>query len=474
MSDLRAATITATGNLHPVGDGDTLVVGAGAKTATGSALVTAATTTGTNTGDQAVETLTNANITSVQAGEHLIFNGVKWVNGPATAGSSPAGRDYLPNDTTSAGIGGIDSLTPTPANEVEQTDSVTVNASTVGTEVIARYATDALGGTTLEGGVWVFETWSEVDNVADATRVIVGVKKLVAQTGMTVTVTAGGAVTITGGAPLVAGDASADITLATLLVTPSYTLEILTVGGGGTTGTVRVPGGYPGEAGLSFSLAYKLFQSQTDTLENTSPGPFFPETTQQPFAINPTDRLMVVYWATTDATTDRTITFLHSGTEHTSHISVPLLVRHNDLPGLQGGSSTERYHITQAQATVVGNTSGTNTGNQFTAIADQNLLGNIAGASQPAIPLTVAQVLTMLGGLGRKAGTFVNSGLSAGVLTVTHSFALSAPFPVLVAIFDNTSKQIIPDQVTGLTNSAAIDLTSYGTLSGTWGYLIIR
>jgi hypothetical protein len=70
-------------------------------------------------------------------------------------------------------------------------------------------------------------------------------------------------------------------------------------------------------------------------------------------------------------------------------------------------------------------------------------------------------------------GTFVNGDLSTGVLTVTHSKALSAPYSVTCKVFDNNAKEIIPDAITGLTNTFTIDLTSYGTLSGTWGYIYI-
>lgn len=69
--------------------------------------------------------------------------------------------------------------------------------------------------------------------------------------------------------------------------------------------------------------------------------------------------------------------------------------------------------------------------------------------------------------------TFTNSDLSSGVLTITHNKNLSAPYSLLVAIFDNNYQQIIPDNVTGAGNTVAIDLTSYGTISGTWGYIYI-
>jgi len=67
-------------------------------------------------------------------------------------------------------------------------------------------------------------------------------------------------------------------------------------------------------------------------------------------------------------------------------------------------------------------------------------------------------------------GTFTNASLSTGVLTITHNGGLSAPYSVFLEIFNNSNIKIHPDNITGATNSVAIDLTSYGTLSGTWGY----
>lgn len=70
-------------------------------------------------------------------------------------------------------------------------------------------------------------------------------------------------------------------------------------------------------------------------------------------------------------------------------------------------------------------------------------------------------------------GTFVNGDLSSGILTVTHNKVLSAPYAVTIKIFDNNGIEIIPDSITGATNTVIIDLTSYGTLSGTWGYAFL-
>ena len=74
------------------------------------------------------------------------------------------------------------------------------------------------------------------------------------------------------------------------------------------------------------------------------------------------------------------------------------------------------------------------------------------------------------GAATRVYGTFNNASLTTGVLTITHSFALSAPYALSVSIFDNTGKQIVPDGITGAANTIAIDLSSYGVIAGVWGF----
>lgn len=100
------------------------------------------------------------------------------------------------------------------------------------------------------------------------------------------------------------------------------------------------------------------------------------------------------------------------------------------------------------------------TDNPHTVTKDQVSLGNVTNDAQ----VKASQLIR---------ATFDNGDLAVGKLTITHNLALSAPYSVIVAIFDNNSKQIIPDDVTGATNSVEIDLTSYGTLTGTWGYLLL-
>ena len=68
--------------------------------------------------------------------------------------------------------------------------------------------------------------------------------------------------------------------------------------------------------------------------------------------------------------------------------------------------------------------------------------------------------------------TFINADLATGVLTVTHN--LNSNY-VIVVDYDNTSKQIGPDDVTLTSvNALTIDLTSFGTLTGTWSCIVIE
>jgi hypothetical protein len=73
------------------------------------------------------------------------------------------------------------------------------------------------------------------------------------------------------------------------------------------------------------------------------------ETTQQDFSCNSTDKIVIKVYGKTDRTQNTTITLLHSGTEYASHIHTPLITSHNNLSGTQGGTSTEKYHLTLAE-----------------------------------------------------------------------------------------------------------------------------
>ena len=67
-------------------------------------------------------------------------------------------------------------------------------------------------------------------------------------------------------------------------------------------------------------------------------------------------------------------------------------------------------------------------------------------------------------------GTFANAGLTAGVIALGHNLNVTS---VLVQIFDELNQMVLPDALT-LTdsNTTTVDLSSYGTISGTWSYIV--
>lgn len=67
-------------------------------------------------------------------------------------------------------------------------------------------------------------------------------------------------------------------------------------------------------------------------------------------------------------------------------------------------------------------------------------------------------------------GTFDSTNLTAGVLSIPHNLNIDS---VLVQIFDNAKQMILPDTIT-LTNldTTDVDLSSFGTIAGTWSYIV--
>jgi hypothetical protein len=62
--------------------------------------------------------------------------------------------------------------------------------------------------------------------------------------------------------------------------------------------------------------------------------------------------------------------------------------------------------------------------------------------------------------------SFVNGDLSAGVLTISHG--LSDQYPI-IQVYDENDQVVVPDLIEGVsTNTATVDLSSFGTISGTW------
>ncbi len=67
--------------------------------------------------------------------------------------------------------------------------------------------------------------------------------------------------------------------------------------------------------------------------------------------------------------------------------------------------------------------------------------------------------------------TFTNADLSSGILTITHNLGLTTPYALDITVVDNNSIIIAPDEITSGENSFTVDLSAYGTITGTWAVL---
>lgn len=115
----------------------------------------------------------------------------------------------------------------------------------------------------------------------------------------------------------------------------------------------------------------------------------------------------------------------------------------------------------QASITTVGTLTAGALGTGFTAV------GIAQGGTNAT---TAAGARTNLSAAGLATGTFTDSSLTTGALTITHNLNNQAP---IIFVYDNNNRWIVPDEITATSvNAATVDLTSFGTLTGTWRYSV--
>ena len=91
-----------------------------------------------------------------------------------------------------------------------------------------------------------------------------------------------------------------------------------------------------------------LFSAESDPITFTSVQALTFSSVQPQFIVNSTDYLVIKVYGKTTALINIDVHFVHSGTDHYSHVHTPLFPLHNDLAGLQGGVANEYYHLDAA------------------------------------------------------------------------------------------------------------------------------
>ena len=196
-----------------------------------------------------------------------------------------------------------------------------------------------------------------------------------------------------------------------------------------------------------------LFTTESADINNTTVAlQTFNSTPQPAYTILATDILVIKIRAKTTHTSNVTVHFVHSGNTYVSNVETPLATLHNQLPGLDGGTAGEYYHLTQAEATVVGNTSGTNNGDdavnsnysglatskQDTLISTSNIKSingaSILGAGNLTVTGTVPDIaLNLLTQISDKVITAGYCGYVSDYYEITDNYELEVG---LGAIFE--------------------------------------
>ena len=248
--------------------------------------------------------------------------------------------------------GGNYALTNSPDGDPETTIAkIAVAANTP--YFMERYISDPIGGTTIDGGLWIFRTYASVSSDVGTSEIISRINKRTIKSG-TVTITGTGTSrTITSSDPIfVLEDANSSILNATLIETPTETFWISAFTSATRVTATTDNSGYINETSVSIHMYYKLFEATTGDINGNTAKLYETKSIQPSFNIVPTDSILIAYFARTTST-NKTLTLYKGGTVNYSHIVTPIVYRHNSLKGLNEG---EFQHLTAAQLAKINTT----------------------------------------------------------------------------------------------------------------------
>ena len=286
----------------------------------------------------------------------------------------------------------------------------------------------ALGRTTIDAGTWVFTLFASVDNTTRATNIYQNIYQVVPAASGTVTTTNLGANTKTAtitshGFAGTYFSANATNTVASYLQTPEGIFQISAIADDNTC-TIIVPTGYTNENAVTFNVWNKLFGSSGMPITSSSVSQYDSSISQGAFTIALTDKLGKFSFMSNTNTT--TVTLYYNGANHSSHFSTPLITLHNNLAGLQGGTATDRWHLSASEGTVTGT-------------------GNLVRDTSPIF--TTPNIGSATGSITGNAGTATY----ASAVTVTDEHADTTSFPLFTS---DAVGNLVPHTNSGITFDA--------------------
>lgn len=266
-------------------------------------------------------------INNPQVGDSLVFDGINFAN----TNSTRTTINFL-DDTAiiPAGAGPqtipLKTLLLIPNTIPTVTDTVTVNSNTL---LLDSYLFNfALNGTSIQAGIWQFDTYCSVSNTGNTTTILTEIYDVKSGLSDTITITGIGTsrtATTTSGTPFAAGDANVDATLSGYLTTPNGNFQITAFGGTNTV-TIATLSTYTNEITVIYYVHKRLFENVTAPIKDTTITLYTNQNTQSTFTIDTTDKLAARYFARTLASANRIVSMTHNGSSQYTHFHIPVIV----------------------------------------------------------------------------------------------------------------------------------------------------
>ena len=386
-----------------------------------------------------IDNLSDVVIDTPVVNQLLGYNGTNWINTNAPSAGAGAGVVLYNATPVISALGtqsnvSVATLASVPVVTAEQTATGTAASNTI---LFSAFISGPLNRTVIDSGIWDFSNWIGVDSHTGTNTLTRQVYTAIPFVTGTVTMTGTGTsrtATASAGTPFATAviDASATNTTASYLQTPAGLYQI-TARTSDTVVTIgNVPTTYTNETAVAGTVLKKLFGITTPEINNITPdyGLYEVTTTAASYAITTATGVGILGFFV--CSTTNTITVTYNGTEHNTHVNTPLVNVHNELAGLNGGTSNEYYHSTLAEYTGTGTgvfvratnpilvtpalgtptalvgTNITGTATAFTAsnvTTNANLTGEVTSVGNAATVSNAAVIAKVLTGYTSGAGT---------------------------------------------------------------------
>ena len=386
-----------------------------------------------------IDNLSDVVIDTPLVNQLLGYNGTNWINTNAPSAGAGAGVVLYNATPVISAVGtqsnvSVATLASVPVVTAEQTATGTAASNTI---LFSAFISGPLNRTVIDSGIWDFSNWIGVDSATGSNLLTRQVYTSIPFVTGTVTMTGTGTTrtaTASAGTPFATAviDASATNTTASYLQTPAGLYQI-TARTSDTVVTIgNVPTTYTNETAVAGTVLKKLFGITTPEINNITPdyGLYEVTTTAASYAITAATGIGILGFFV--CSTTNTITVTYNGTEHNTHVNTPLVNVHNDLAGLNGGTSNEYYHSTLTEYTGTGTgvfvratsptlvtpalgtptalvgTNITGTATAFTAsnvTTNANLTGEVTSVGNAATVSNAAVIAKVLTGYTSGAGT---------------------------------------------------------------------